>query len=183
MKIYTKTGDNGTTQLIGGQRVKKNDVRVSAYGTLDELNAFVGWALSVCPEASSFQTINNHLIRIQNELFIIGSHLACQDPTFKSQLPLLPKDAVLKLESWIDEMTSQLPPLKNFILPGGSPLGAALHLARTVCRRAERDILFLDEQSYEPFITYLNRLSDAFFVAARMSNSLAKVTETLWQPQ
>ena len=169
MKIYTKTGDQGETGLIGGKRVKKNDPRVGAYGEIDETNCAIGLAVAALGTGG----LRDKLLRIQDELFVVGSILAGQDERF-------PPTAAVRLESEIDEMTADLAPLKRFILPGGCPAGAALHLARAVCRRAERAAISLEKQP-AGLVVYLNRLSDHLFTAARFANHAAGAAETVWE--
>lgn len=179
MKIYTKTGDDGTTQLFGGDRISKGHVQVDAYGTLDELNATLGLARAYCSE--SLSNISETLYQIQNDLFIIGSQLATLDPNWKSQLPNISQDHILKLESWIDSAETQLPRLKEFILPGGCLVASYLHFSRTVCRRAERVLVNAQIPDTEMYIQYLNRLSDLLFVAARLANHINHVSEIPWK--
>ena len=175
MKIYTKTGDSGETGLRGGRRVKKNDLRVQAYGEVDELNSFIGLALSC-----STEEMRAPLGLIQNELFVVGAILSAEKDDTKAGS--LPEEAVSRLESEIDRLELDLPPLKQFILPGGAPAGAALHLARTVCRRAERALCTLSSDEYPPIIErYINRLSDYLFTAARWTNHHLKQIETPWK--
>ena len=178
-KIYTRQGDKGLTHLSGGQRVPKNSLRVSAYGTVDELNSALGVALSfgLCERLTSV------LPEIQNELFHLGSDLSfLEEDKSKYPVPQIEARHVTRLESLIDEMTAIVGPLQNFILPGGSTGSALLHVARTVCRRAERDVITLSEA--EPVgphvVQYLNRLSDALFVMARYENHERGVPEPLW---
>src|ERR1700712_4685933 len=164
MKIYTKTGDDGTTGLVGGSRVAKSDPRIECYGNIDELNAALGLAA-----VHADTVLIEQLRKVQNELFVIGSHLATPPEKKESaNLPVLGEKMVRRLETEIDTAESQLPPLRNFILPGGSQTAADLHLARTICRRAERLIVgFASEQPVEDLILiYLNRLSDWLFVQA-----------------
>jgi cob(I)alamin adenosyltransferase len=179
MKIYTRTGDDGTTGLFGGRRVAKSDPRIECYGTVDELNATLGMAAALAPAG-----LGAMLAQIQNELFVIGSHLATpQDDTRRlAQVPDLDEGAIKRLESQIDAADAELPALRNFILPGGSDAAARLHLARTVCRRAERLLVaFSGEQAIEPLIVqYLNRLSDWLFVYARWCNHKAGVADVPW---
>jgi cob(I)alamin adenosyltransferase len=182
MKIYTKSGDLGQTSLWGGDRVKKSDPRVSAYGTLDEGNSTIGSALSFFPEAHlTLERTHHELTQIQNELFQVGSELATQAGT-KNACPLVTETEITRLEDEIDAMEKVLEPLKNFILPGGASAGAFLHLARTVIRRAERECVELNEtHSLRPeVIRYLNRLSDYLFVCARFVNHELKSPETKW---
>ena len=176
MKIYTRTGDEGTTGLFGGARVKKNDARVEAYGTIDELNAQLGLsrALQLPPSLDAL------LVRLQNELFTLGAEVAC-DPsaTEKLKLGLLAPEDVTQMEREIDEHEAELPELKQFVLPTGSPAGAALHVARTICRRAERRCQ--DVHDLRPIVgIYLNRLSDLLFVLARRASHIAETPETPW---
>lgn len=181
MKIYTKTGDDGTTSLFGGKRVQKNDPRVIGYGTIDELNAHIGYVKSV-HRTDTF--IDDALEDIQNDLFIIGSHIATpkENQMAQSTLPPFSTEAIAKRENEIDTMEEQLLPLTQFILPGGSQESAAAHIARTVCRRAERILLDIDEID-ELFIAYINRLSDWLFVCARYINHTKNQKETPWNPR
>ncbi|HEY2412361.1 MAG TPA: cob(I)yrinic acid a,c-diamide adenosyltransferase [Pirellulaceae bacterium] len=180
MKIYTKTGDAGETGLFAGARVRKDDVRIEAYGTVDELNAAIGLARSerLSPE------IEQTLERVQSELFSVGAELATPDPA-KHGMALIGDAQTRKLEAAIDHLEGGLPPLKQFILPAGSRGGALLHLARGICRRAERRVVTLantpDTTISTALITYLNRLGDYLFVAARFANQEAKAVETKWQ--
>lgn len=187
-KIYTRTGDDGTTGLIGGRRVKKHSLRVAAYGDLDELNACIG-QISDQGRTILDHTIQAALLNIQNELFNLGALLA-SDPGASVQSPA--KQAALTqcakhtqgLESLIDECTKNLPDLKSFVLPGGSLLNSACHVARAVCRRAERSISLLAEtEPVEPEILhFINRLSDLLFALARHASHQEKVSERLWVP-
>ena len=179
MKIYTRTGDDGSTGLFGGPRVDKADARIEAYGTVDELNAVIGMVrLQQLPDA-----LNKSLHRIQNELFSVGAELASPDPT-KHGLQVISERHINRLEEWIDTIESKLPPLKHFILPGGCPAAGYLHFARAVCRRAERCVVALSKASQanvSPELThYLNRLSDFLFVASRMANQQAGHQEVIW---
>ena len=181
MKIYTKTGDAGETGLYGGTRVPKDAMRVEACGTVDELNACIGFVRSQIQD----EEINAILHRIQNELFDIGADLATLDAHPKATSLRIPPTLTTELESQIDQFEEQLPPLKNFILPGGSAGGAAIHLARTVCRRAERCVVSLAKgETVNPeVLIYLNRLSDLLFVLARTVNHRLDESEPLWEPQ
>ena len=172
MKIYTKTGDDGTTGLIGGSRVLKSDARIECTGTVDELNAVIGWA-AVITELD----LLNKLRAIQNELFVIGSHLA--SPTPSPSLPKLDESSIARMEKEIDEATGELAPLQNFILPGGTEISARLHLARTVCRRAERVVVGFTGPAI--FVRYLNRLSDWLFTQARLANRRAGIDDVEWK--
>jgi cob(I)alamin adenosyltransferase len=179
VKIYTKTGDRGETSLFDGTRVPKTDPRVAAYGDVDELQAVIGVAAAqaVDPE------LGDMMRSLQRDLFALGARLA--DPAHKiaprvSKI-VIDESSVARLEGWIDALEARLPPLRHFILSGGSPAGASLHLARTVCRRAERAVLSLGADAVEPVVlVYLNRLSDLLFVMARAANHRAGVPETEW---
>lgn len=182
-KIYTKTGDDGTTGLFGGRRVAKDSLRIEGYGTVDELNSVIGLARAhgATPDHDAL------LATIQEQLFVLGADLATPHGAMKNfQLPRVTPSDIECLERAIDTLEESLPPLKNFILPGGSAAGAALHLARTVCRRGERAVVMLAHE--EPEIgslpmQYLNRLSDLLFVLARAVNHAAGVEEHPWMPR
>lgn len=183
-RIYTRTGDAGDTGLFGGGRVSKAHPRVEAYGAVDELNATLGCARTVSDDA----TIQSLIERAQADLFAIGAHLATPPVEGNRKapwLPALPRGRIAELERWIDEAEAELEPLRAFILPGGGAAGAALHLGRTVCRRAERRVIaFAAEADVDAdIIVYLNRLSDVLFVAARLANARAGVPETRWEPR
>jgi len=181
MKIYTKTGDDGTTALFGGKRVLKSTIRIEAYGTIDELNAYVGLLRD--------QEVNHKrhevMIEIQDRLFTLGSLLATEPGNAKVKVPHLSEGDVSFLENKIDLMEAELPPLKSFILPGGHASVSFCHVARTVCRRAERNISALDQQEkVDPLITkYVNRLSDYLFVLGRKMALELNVNETPWKPR
>jgi cob(I)alamin adenosyltransferase len=179
-KIYTKTGDDGTTGLFGGARLSKDHIRIEAYGTVDELNAVIGWLMSTIPD----KQIDNLLLTIQSRLFTAGSNLA-SDPGKEMITPDLVEDDIKLIEQSIDKMQETLPELKHFIMPGGSPSVSAAHMARTVCRRAERRCVALSQSSaVEPIIIlYLNRLSDFFFVLARWLGEREGVEEVKWIPR
>jgi cob(I)alamin adenosyltransferase len=178
MKIYTKTGDDGTTGLIGGGRVRKSHARLDAYGTVDELNGLLGVAAVVADAP-----VADPLRRVMDELFVVGSHLAT--PAGKraaAHLPALGESMSLRLEAEMDAADATLPPLKQFVLPGGCELAARLHVARTVCRRAERRLVDLPAEDVEPpLLTYVNRLSDWLFVQARAANQRAGVADVPWR--
>jgi cob(I)alamin adenosyltransferase len=181
MKIYTRTGDEGDTGLFGGGRVSKDHSRVAAYGTVDELNAHVGVAVAAVADPD----IRARLEAVQHDLFTIGADLSSvprQDGTRHEHLPELPTDRVGEMEAWIDEADHELDELKNFILPGGGPGAAALHVARTVCRRAERAVVHLAtlEPVEEDIVIYLNRLSDLLFTLARMENHRSGLPDVVW---
>lgn len=182
MKLYTKRGDGGMTALFGGQRVGKDDVRVEAYGSVDELNALLG----LCKCKVQEDKTREQLALVQTDLLILGAHLATPEPTggrTKPRLPELPLERVEEMERWIDEAEARLPELRRFILPAGCEGAAQLHLARTVCRRAERRVVGLSEVdgALEPFfVRYLNRLSDYLFTVARLENLRAGLGDTEW---
>lgn len=187
MKLYTRTGDDGSTGLFGGQRVIKDDLRVEAYGTVDELNSLLGIAISVCDH----QPVADALVTAQHRLFDLGSDLATprsedDDPPDPAQgLVRRISDAdITEIEAMIDRACADLPELKQFILPGGTELAARLHLARTVCRRAERRCVTLSTQvNLGPHgVQYLNRLSDLLFALARQANHLSGLEDVPWQP-
>ncbi|MBC7883959.1 MAG: cob(I)yrinic acid a,c-diamide adenosyltransferase [Saprospiraceae bacterium] len=177
MKIYTKTGDNGTTSLFGGKRISKDDLRIEAYGTIDELNSFTGL---LC---ASFSEATQHYIltEVQKRLFTIGSCLA-SDPDKPKITPDVHDEDITMLEKAMDSMDQLLHPLTNFILPGGDVAVSYAHVCRTVCRRAERRVISLDRTAAvdQKIIIYLNRLSDYFFILARYLAHLHKVDEILW---
>ncbi len=179
MKIYTRTGDRGDTALFDGTRVRKSDPRVAAYGEVDELNAWLGLT-----RASDLDDdLTDMIVRIQRDLFALGSRLA--DPSHRiaervRKAVVTPED-ITRLEGWIDALETELPPLRRFIVAGGTQAAAALHVARATCRRAERAMVALDAESLEPeLITYVNRLSDLLFVMARVVNTRAGVPELEW---
>ena len=179
MKIYTKTGDAGETSLFDNTRVSKADARVDAYGEVDELNACLGAARAAGVDADLREAIE----AIQRELFAVGARLA--DPASRIAERVtkaaVTNDDVQRLEQIIDRLENEVPPLRRFILPGGSPAGSLLHLARTVCRRAERRVVALGTDAVDPIVVvYLNRLSDLLFVMARAANHRAGVPETEW---
>lgn len=177
MKIYTKKGDKGTTSLFGGTKVEKCHLRIHAYGTVDELNSTLGSVLTH-PLSSTGKRL---LQELQHQLFILGADLATPIDK-KTRIDRIGSKEIGILEQWIDELEEELPTLKTFILPGGSPAGATLHLARTICRRAERAAVSLAgaETVSEETMIYLNRLSDLLFVMARFENQKAGVPETPW---
>jgi len=190
LKIYTKTGDQGSTSLVGGQRISKSDLRLDAYGSLDELNASLGivrsFVLNLKNQANFAplaEELDAKIQRIQNYLFTLGSHLACADAGLKSKLPQFLDSEVTWMENQMDELTEHLPELKNFILPGGAVVGSGLHMSRTLCRRAERSVVRLGEAETieEHIVIYLNRLSDYLFVLARHSNHQQGISDPIWQ--
>lgn len=178
MKIYTRTGDDGTTSLFAGGRVKKDDTRVEAYGTIDELNSILGVVRAV----SKDDEISRIIQEVQNFLFTLGADLATPLDVENMRIKRISKEDVEKIERWIDEIDSKLEPLRNFILPGGTLLASFLHLARTVCRRAERRIVYLSgrEKLNDQIIPFVNRLSDLLFVLARYANKIENVDDIKW---
>jgi cob(I)alamin adenosyltransferase len=178
-RVYTRTGDDGTTSLGGGQRVPKDSLRIAAYGTVDELNSQIGVAIAAGLDAG----LADRLAVVQNDLFHLGSDLcALEEDKAKRPVPVIAARHVEALERWMDEMQRELAPLENFVLPGGTPGAAALHVARTVCRRAERAAIRLSRgEAIGPHVVpYLNRLSDALFVAARFENRRRGEPDVLW---
>ncbi|SMP39430.1 ATP:cob(I)alamin adenosyltransferase [Neorhodopirellula lusitana] len=201
MKIYTRTGDSGTTGLFGGPRVAKDDTRIETYGTVDELNAIFGCVRSSIAEATASNqladgdsstaekilgALDAQIVQIQHELFSIGAELASPHPD-QFDLRVIGDAHIVRMESWIDDAEARLPPLKQFILPGGSAVASQIHLARAVCRRAERRVITLADsvQSETPIsnelIVYLNRLSDWLFVVSRDVNQSLDVPDQPWQ--
>jgi cob(I)alamin adenosyltransferase len=183
LKIYTKTGDKGTTSLIGGTKVPKSHLRIEAYGTVDELNSYIG----LCKDLLADKQSKTILQEIQDRLFTIGSSLAC-DPEKKPKMkiPDLKEEDIVLLEKEIDRMNEILPSMKNFILPGGHPSVSHLHIARCICRRAERCSVRLEIEKEEVesiIIKYLNRLSDYLFVLARYIAQHLKAEEIPWKPR
>jgi len=181
MKIYTKTGDQGTTALFGGKRVSKSDLRIDSYGTVDELNSYVG----LLRDQEVNRNRNDFLIEIQDRLFTIGSILATEPGNNKVKIPALLEENIQALEREIDSMEAGLPPMRVFVLPGGHPSVSFGHIARTVCRRAERLAVALDQQDkIDPLvIKYLNRLSDYLFVLCRKMAEELGAKETPWKPR
>ncbi len=181
MKIYTKTGDKGTTSLFGGKRVSKADLRIETYGTVDELNSWIG----VIRDQEVNRARQEELIEIQDRLFTVGSILATEPGNTKVKIPVLSEADVTFLESKIDSMDSVLEPMKVFVLPGGHTSVSFGHVARTVCRRGERLVIALDAQEKvdELVIRYLNRLSDYLFVLCRMMTKDLGAPETPWKPR
>ena len=187
-RIYTRTGDAGETALASGERVPKDALRIECYGTVDELNAWIGLARETATELAAavpaLEELSASLLRIQHELFNLGSVLATLPDKLGPRQPRIAEAEVAALEAEIDRATAQLEPLRSFVLPGGSRLNAELHVCRTVCRRAERAAVTLAREggADELSVRYLNRLSDALFVYSRRANQLLGVPETLWEP-
>jgi cob(I)alamin adenosyltransferase len=184
MKIYTKTGDQGQTSLLGGQRVEKSHPKLNAYGTVDELNSHIGLLLNYIKNETKPSTESkdiSFILEIQNDLFLLGSHIACLDDADRLKYKILDfnPSRALALESEMDAIEKNLKPLKNFILPGGCLSASQAHVCRTVCRRAERLISDLPDYN-EDWLIYLNRLSDYFFVLSRHLNRLNKIEDIIW---
>ena len=183
MKIYTKTGDKGETGLFGGERVSKDSPRISAYGTIDELNSYIGYAITQVKDES----IRKNLVVIQNYLFTVGSDLATPESQKNKKLNITrtPESYYKEIEKMIDHYDSQLDELKNFILPGGSKGASLLHICRTVCRRAEREVVALNNSVTvgDNITIFLNRLSDLFFVLSRFENKVSNHPDTIWNPK
>jgi len=180
-RVYTRGGDGGTTSLIGGRRVPKDSLRIEAYGTVDELNSCLGSAIAFGLD----EALRAALETVQQTLFDLGSELASREADkAERRLPALGPADVEQLEAWIDAWNEGLPPLESFVLPGGSPAVAQLHVARTVCRRAERVAIALsrEEEVGGTAVPYLNRLSDLLFVAARYQANASGTPEVLWKP-
>jgi cob(I)alamin adenosyltransferase len=182
-RVYTRQGDKGETGLVGGQRVAKDSPRIEAYGTVDELNAFVG-AARVTAGETGLEELRTILLRVQHELFNLGSILATLPEDVHPKQPRVTEVETARLEAEMDRMNEDLAPLRSFVLPGASRLDAELHIARTVCRRAERVCIALGRTGGVPaeVVRYLNRLSDAFFVWGRWACHKSGARETLWQP-
>ena len=182
-KIYTKTGDNGTTGLIGGTRIPKSHIRIEAYGTVDELNSWIG----NISDLIQIQETKNILKEIQDRLFTIGSSLACDpEKDTKMHIPDLKETDIELLENQIDKMNEELPELKHFVLPGGDQAASSCHIVRCVCRRAERICVHMQQENQfidELVIIYLNRLSDYLFVLSRFILFKNKGVETIWEPR
>ena len=182
-RIYTKTGDQGETGLVGGQRVAKDAQRIEVFGTVDELNSFVGLA-RISARESGLNELESIFERIQHELFNLGSVLATLPQDLHPNQPRITKETIEQLEREIDHYNATLPALRSFVLPGGSRICAELHVCRTVCRRAERTLVTMKHAEEIPIeaMLYLNRLSDAMFVWSRWVNQALGVDEALWQP-
>ena len=183
MKIYTKTGDKGETGLFGGERVSKDSLRISAYGTIDELNSFIGLAITEIKDTG----VKENLRKIQNQLFIVGSDLATPEDVKSNKLNIkrTPSSFYQEIEHMIDDYDAKLDELRNFILPGGSKSAALLHICRTICRRAEREVVALKNSVTigENIIIFLNRLSDLFFVLSRLENKVSNRPDIIWNPE
>lgn len=187
-KIYTKKGDQGQTRLVDGRECSKASLRVESYGAVDELNSTLGLVLHSlrASKNESLSPLATEIESIQNQLFTLGSHLACEKVETRKMLPGFSESWITDLEQTIDQMTATLPELKEFILPGGSESASFLHLSRTVCRRAERGVVALIENGHQEeenhrALRYLNRLSDHLFVAARFANQALQVRDQVWK--
>lgn len=188
VKIYTKTGDEGGTSLVGGTRVSKDDARVEAYGTVDELSAQMGVVAALLDQLKTVDAdtglfLGRQVKQIQQQLFMIQSLLATEKEELVATLPQLPTDAIDQMEQWIDSMSEQLPPMRSFVIPGVTMLSAQCHVARTVCRRAERCVVALSHttQVSAMVLKYLNRLSDYLFTLARLMVHVEGKNELFWQ--
>lgn len=185
-KIYTKNGDQGLTRLVDGRECSKASLRVETYGSVDELNSTLGLVMTFLPPSNKLLQFKDEMEKTQNHLFNIGSHLACEKEETRKILPAFEEEWITILEDSIDRMTAELPPLKNFILPGGSQVSAFLHLSRTICRRAERNVVRLlqDDPGHpetQRALRYLNRLSDYLFVASRYCNQALNIPDQIWK--
>jgi len=180
-RVYTRRGDGGETRLVGGQKVPKDSKRLEAYGTVDELNSAIGMARS---ESARLPDLAAMLLRVQHELFNLGSILATQPEDIGPRQPRVTAEDIARLEEEMDRMTAQVEPLRSFVLPGGGRLNAELHLCRTICRRAERAAVALSREETVPpdVLRYLNRLGDALFVWSRWASQSLGEPETLWDP-
>jgi cob(I)alamin adenosyltransferase len=181
MKVYTKKGDSGTTQLLGGTRVSKGNLKIESYGTIDELNSFIG----LIRDQEISEKYINQILEIQDRLFTIGSHLATDFEKSKMKLPTISDLDIEQLEIWMDEMDKELPEMKSFVLPGGHTTVSYCHVSRCICRRAERVIVLLNESEFvEPLILkYVNRLSDYLFVLSRKLTLDLNAKEQPWTPK
>jgi cob(I)alamin adenosyltransferase len=181
MKVYTKTGDKGETSLIGGVRIEKDDIRIESYGTVDELNSFVGLLSDRTNKQLNLKSVSIQLAQVQHYLFVVGSNLATSKESKTSSIPKLDENQIEFLEKCIDDFERELPVMTNFILPGGDELISLAHCCRTICRRAERRVVAL--QTNPDIVKYLNRLSDYFFVLARYVALKLEKDEIKWIPK
>jgi cob(I)alamin adenosyltransferase len=184
-RVYTRTGDQGDTALIGGDRVSKASLRIECYGTVDEVNATLGLVRTALEASAAGARLLPVIGRIQNELFNLGAQLATPDPEYRAKMPAIAERHVAALETLMDELNEDLPALQSFVLPGGGWASSYFHLARTVCRRAERLVVALarDEDVDSLSVQYLNRLSDALFVMGRWAARSDGRAEPLWEPE
>lgn len=185
--VYTRAGDKGQTGLVSGSRVSKGATRIDCYGEIDELNSFLGMVISLMDKKATYQYIRTYLIDIQKRLFDLGSNMACESEKIEQyKLPQIKDEYIKEMESKIDSMDKELPPLKNFILPGGTYAASYLHICRTICRRAERHMVRFHDETGESLpanaLEFINRLSDYFFVLARYVNYLERKYDTVWKP-
>tara|TARA_X000001036_G_scaffold253628_1_gene236057 strand:- start:6973 stop:7596 length:624 start_codon:yes stop_codon:yes gene_type:complete len=187
-KVYTRTGDSGDTSLVGGQRLPKDDIRIEAYGEVDELNAIIGGCKheidSKINQYSALKSVSKILYRIQHQLFNIGTTLATLPEDLNDDMPCIKEEDIVQLEKEMDDFNQNLPTLKSFVLPGGSSINIWLHKARTICRKTERRCVKLSKicDLDSNVISYLNRLSDALFVWSRWANHIEGCKENLWNP-
>lgn len=184
-KVYTKSGDRGRTQLIGGDKVSKASARIDCYGQIDELNACIGLAISALDKSKAGAILAPKLVRIQNELFNVGTQLATPDAERRKTLPDISESHIQLLEDEMDALNEDLPELRSFVLPGGSECSGFFHLSRTVCRRSERAVVALADSTTvdDRHLIYLNRLSDALFVFGRYTLHADGLDEALWRPE
>lgn len=184
MKIYTKTGDRGQTSLVDGSKLSKSHLRLESYGTVDELNSHMGMLISMLENVAELKPELLLMQKVQVWLFQMGSQLACSDPKLAKKLPNITEQEIKDLEVQMDQWDQELPPLKNFILPGGHQASSQAHICRTVCRRCERICVRLEEQEALSFpaVPFLNRLSDYFYVLARLINHRLKIASIEWKP-
>jgi len=182
LKIYTKTGDKGDTGLIDGSRISKSDLRIIAYGVVDEANSHIGLIISNIERNSIFDDVKKILLNVQQDLFVLGAELANPN-TLKDDNMLVKREMISTIEKYIDKFESELAPLSNFILPGGSIESSLLHICRTVVRRAETSVVALakEQKINQEILTYLNRISDLFFVLARVTNKRQKRNDIPWK--
>lgn len=182
MNLYSREGDQGYTSLFDGQRVRKDHPRIEACGAMDELNSILGWATVACTDT----IIRQRIEAIQDHLFRIGADLSIADPnsSIRSQTPVVTEEHITQIEQWIDQAVATIPPLKAFILPGGTETASRLHIARTACRRAERRVveLMIAQQAPEKVFVYLNRLGDLLFAWARQTNWQNGIDDIVWKP-
>ena len=184
-RVYTKSGDTGQTRLVGGQSISKDDKRIEAYGTVDELNAIIGLTLAISRQSGPFEEAGERiealLTNVQNDLFSVGAELACLPSDLHPNMHRISTTSVEQLERWCDELNESLPPLTEFILPGGGMATASLHQARTVCRRSERRVVAVEDHADDSAcLVYLNRLSDLLFVMSRWVAHMTGEAEVLW---
>lgn len=183
-KVYTKTGDKGATHLAAGEAIEKSSPRIAVIGDIDELNVALGFAAVALQEKNEFQVLQQAILRMQNELFDLGAWLAVPEKHRREDTPKIHAGDVIRLEREMDEMNHHLTPLTSFVLPNGNEISSRLHMARAICRRAERALVILNEVEpvHNDEIPYLNRVSDWLFIAARWANKMLDGKEKIWQP-